>query len=49
MIFYHGTLALFKKDVDSGRIADKIEESFLSHGFHHNNPKSMPLMLILCV
>ena len=39
MIFYHGTLALFKKDVDSGRIADKIEESFLSHGFHHNNPK----------
>jgi len=39
MIFYHGTLALFKKDVDSGRIADKIEESFLSHGFHHNKPK----------
>lgn len=39
MIFYHGTLALFKADVDSGRIADKIEEGFLSLGFHHNNPK----------
>lgn len=39
MIFYHGTLALFKADVDSGKIADKIEDSFLAHGFHHNNPK----------
>lgn len=39
MIFYHGTLAQFKGDVDSGRIADKIEDSFLAHGFHHNNPK----------
>ena len=39
MIFYHGTLAQFKANVDSGRIADKIEDSFLAHGFHHNNPK----------
>lgn len=39
MIFYHGTLAQFKGDVDSGRIADKIEESFLSHGFHHEKDK----------
>ena len=38
MIIYYDTVANFKREVLYGEIADKIEQNFLEHGFHHNNP-----------
>ncbi len=39
MIIYSGNLKDFKKDVDGGIIADKIERCFLLNGRNHNNPR----------